>query len=388
MPERRFSAASLLAASLIAALLVFTGTVVFLARGLPGDAVESRRFTATDLDFVMGSGRPDGNHAVIDGFTDGYALLSSGPVKLDAENFRFLRITLNRLPKDEAPAFFWRRSEASADLVQLRLHESGDLLIDLSGQTDWRGEISELGLLFHDDGGEPLVFGPATLRPDSLALRLRLTWDGWTYFEDWSQKSINFLNGGTFDQPVSLPLLVIGWIVSTMVLASLLARRSRRMVFRRLLAGGAAVFLFAWMVLDVRWTANSIMQFSQTTDTYWGVDESERLARGLDGEIYRYIERLKKEVLPERPTRILILGDDRAADFFLQRAKYHLLPHSAYVGRQLAKDLATQRIEFIVFFGKSTGLTKVPGWSPQWQKALNLLDGSAFGEVFVVTRPK
>lgn len=386
MPERGSNLLRFLAASVIAALLVSTVTLAFLARDLPDEAEGSRQFGAKDLKFVMGSGDVGGERIVIRSFTDGYALLSSGPVSVNADGYRFLMARLNRLPQGEGPVFFWRRNEAPADLLQVRIHESGTPLIDLSKQVGWRGEISELGFLFRDDGGEAVALGPTMLESDSLALRLRLTWDSWTSFEDWSQKSINFLNGGTFDQPVWLPLLAIGWIMATLALASLFFRLSGQMISRQSLVGGAAVFLVAWMVLDLRWTANSMAQFRQTTETYRGADAAEKLSRGPDGEIYRQIEHLKEAVLPKQPTRVLILGDDSAADFFLQRAKYHLLPHSARVTRRLPDALSPDSLGYVIYFGRTDELDRVPGWSPRWQKILRQIEGNGYGALYEVTK--
>ena len=173
MAERVFSLARLCVAAAIAALLVCAGALAYLARDLPSNPVDAQLFAVEDLKFVMGSGKADGERLLIDGFTDQYALLSSGPVAVNADDYRFLTVSLDRLPEGEAPSVFWRRSEAPADLVQLRLGASGDLLIELSRHTNWRGEISELGFLFRDDGGPAVKLGPARLEPDTFALRLR-----------------------------------------------------------------------------------------------------------------------------------------------------------------------------------------------------------------------
>ena len=382
MPERAFSLVSLSAAAVIAALLVCAATVAWLARDLPDDATESRRLDTSDLQFVMGSGQADGERLIIDGFTDGYALLSSGPVKVNADAFRFLHVTLGRLAAGEAPSFFWRRSEAPADLVQVRIRDSGSSLIDLSRHGAWKGEISELGFLFRDDGGEPIAFGPATLGPDGLALRLRLMWNGWTTFEPWTQKSVNFLFGGAPDQAVHLPLVLIIWIGLTLALAALMAGLGGKWSGKEFMVGGAVIFILAWMALDLRWTANSVRQLEQTRSMYWGVDESEKQRRGLDGEIYRYIERLKREVLPEQPARILIVGDENAVEYMLQRAKYHLLPHSAYSDRQLLNESNAYSIDFVIFLGLPNGPDSIPSWTLQWRNALKRLRLDGPGEVY------
>ncbi|MFC1605640.1 hypothetical protein ACFL33_02105 [Pseudomonadota bacterium] len=387
MPERAFSLVRLFAAAVIAALLVCAATAAWLARDLPGDTSESLQLDTSDLKFVMGSGQADGERLMIDGFTDGYALLSSGPVEVNADEFRFLHVTLDRLAAGEAPSFFWRRSEAPADLIQLRLRESGDLLIDLSGRTDWRGEITELGFLFHDDGGPAIAFGPTTLEPDRLALRLRLMWNGWTAFEHWTQKSVNFLFGGAPDQAVHLPLVLIIWIGLTLGFMALIAVLGGKRSGKEFMVGGAVIFILAWMVLDLRWTANSVRQLEQTRSTYWGVDESEKQRRGLDGEIYEYIERLKREVLPEQPARILIVGDEDTVEYALQRAKYHLLPHSVYATREFPDFLSTNSMDYLVFFAPLERLARIPGFQSEWNVMFSIVDRDNLGTVFQIDTP-
>jgi hypothetical protein len=116
---------------------------------------------------------------------------------------------------------------------------------------------------------------------------------------------------------------------------------------------------------------------SQTTD-------QQRSSIDLDGKIYQYIERLKSEVLSEQPTRILILGDENAIDYYLLRAKYHLLPHSVDVVGRLAKELAPESLDFVIFFGQPSGITKVHGWNPSWQKSLVAIDQGEWGVVYRV----
>jgi hypothetical protein len=93
---------------------------------------------------------------------------------------------------------------------------------------------------------------------------------------------------------------------------------------------------------------------------------------------------LKEEVLPERPTRILILGDDSAVDYYLQRAKYHLLPHSAYVAHDLPKDLSESPPNYMIFFGQPENIAQFPGTTSKWQGYLTSVDRNGHGVVYHV----
>jgi hypothetical protein len=373
-----------LLAGLAAAVIAVAGALVFLARDLPREPVEALDYAAADFRFMMGSGSAEGDRMVIDGFTDGYALLSSGEVAVPAADYRFLRLDLAAISGDGVPVLFWRRSDAPGELVRLPLRSPGSLLIDLSAEEGWRGEISEFGLLFEEGGGSFAV-GPAALEPDSLALRLRLTRDSWTVFERWTQKSVNFLQGGSPQQSLRLPTLLTAWLAVTLALLWLLSKRAGANP-RLSWLGAALAFLAAWMLLDVRWTVNSLRQAGNTLASDRGLSEDVLLARGLDGPVYRYVSRLEADVLPATPARILIIGDRHTVEYYLQRARYHLLPHSAYATRRIPTDLEPASLDYVIFLGPADAMRDVPGWSAAWERASRPVDRAELGTTFAIVR--
>jgi len=374
----------LVPATLVAALLVIAGSIGQLAWDLPKDPATARYFAAPELNFVMGAGDADGDRVTVDQFSDGYALLSSGPISLHAQDYRFVLLAFESPLGGSVPIFFWRSSDAPGELVRLPVREQGPVLIDLSGQPGWRGEISEFGFLF-EEAGTAYSVGPVALEPDRLGLRLQLTWGSWTAFERWSQKSINFLQGGQPEQPLRLPLILTAWLALTMILNWLFSRRLGGDP-ARLWAGAAVVFLAAWMVLDVRWTANSIRQAGQTLETYGSASDDERLGRGPDGIVYGLISRLKADVLPLEPARILIVGDEQALEYYLQRAKYHLLPHSVYATRRFPTNPQPSSLDYVIFLGQADGMRGIRGWGPSWEVSLRLVDRSELAQVFAVLK--
>ena len=104
----------------------------------------------------------------------------------------------------------------------------------------------------------------------------------------------------------------------------------------------------------------------------------------LENEIYKYIQRLKSGVLGDQAARILILGDENANDYYLLRAKYHLLPHSVDVAGSFTNEISPESLNFIVFFGQPTNITKVRGWKPSWQQLLIPIDQGKWGVVYRV----
>lgn len=381
MPDRRRVSMCLLLAGLTGALALLGGTLAVLSRDLPEQTREPLHFSAANLKILMGSGNWENDRLVVDGYTDSYALLSSGPIRVSTETFRFVTLTLET-PRDAVQAtLFWRRSDSPQDLLRQVIKDRGSVLIDFSVSSGWSGEISELGILLESSAGEKAAIGNLILQPDGLALRVRSMWNGWVAFEGWSQKSINFLWGGAADQEIPLPVLVGSWVVVTLALfwlySSISGTRSRQF----LSTFAVAVFLAGWMILDLRFTANQSRQAARTIDAFWGADEDERLTRGPDGEIYRYVRRLKQEVLPERPCRILILGDT-ASEYFLLRAKYHLLPHSTLVTRNIQAPLPPESVDYVIYLGQPEAIVEISGWDDQWRAAMTVVDADANGLVY------
>ena len=376
--------AKLLAAALLALMVVVAGSVAFLSKGLPEHAGETLKYPATDLKFAFGSGHPAADRMLVDQFADGYALLTSGPVSIQAKEQRVLIYTW--LPPEllQEAAFFWRRSDDAQNVLRTDITIAGTQQIDLSTEADWKGEITEFGFLIAGVNGKAVEIGEAILLPDSLNTRIQLSWRTWTTFEEWSQKSVNFLYGGDFRQVIALTTPVTAWLLLTLLLFWLFTRAGKRISSRQLLITAGLVSLCAWVLLDIRWSANNIRQIQLSFQTQWQADEQQRSSIDLDGEVYQFMQRLKSGVLGDKPARILILGDDITHEYYLLRAKYHLLPHSVDVVGRLAKGLTPESLDFVIFFGQPGGISQVRGWNPSWQKSLVVIDRGEWGVAYRV----
>lgn len=376
--------AKLLVAAFLAALVVAAATVGFLSKGLPDQSGKTLQYPVASLNFAFGSGHIVAERMLVDEFANGYALLSSGPVSIQADTSRVLSYTWLPPKMPQEAAFFWRRSNNPQNIYRTEISAPGAQLLNLATEADWKGEISEIGFLLAGVNGQAVELGEATLKPDNLATRLELTWWAWTAFEEWSQQSINFLHGGDYRQIVALPLLIASWLLITLLLHWLFSRLGKKTSSRQLLISAGLVFLIAWLMLDLRWTANNLHQIRLSLQTRWQADDQQRSIIDLDGEIYQYVQRLKNDVLGTEPARILILGDENAIDYYLLRAKYHLLPHSVNVSTRFASELKPGLLDFVIFFGDTTSIIKTPDWGPSWQMSLVAIDRGQWGVVYRV----
>jgi hypothetical protein len=72
----------------------------------------------------------------------------------------------------------------------------------------------------------------------------------------------------------------------------------------------AAVFVAAWMMLDVQWIANLARQVAETREQFGGKDWRARHEAADDAEVFKFIERVRDK-LPAAPARVFMLADAR-----------------------------------------------------------------------------
>jgi len=177
---------------------------------------------------------------------------------------------------------------------------------------------------------------------------------------------------------------VSAWLVITLVILWIMSRFGNGIGRRQLLMTTFLLFLYAWMLLDIRWAAENLEQTDLSLGTRWQLDEQQRPSNDSDGDVYQYVQYLKSTILNNRNSRILIVGDADTADYYMLRAKYFLLPHSANVVRHFAKDLAPESLDFVVFFGYAANIVNVSGWNQSWQSSLVKVESGDWGTVFRV----
>jgi len=379
----RKQVSSVAAPLLLATILVIVGTVFFLSKGLPEESAETLQYPVSGFNFAFGGGSPSGDIMRVQQFSDGYALLTNGSVSIQAEKYRVLEFSWQPSQLPEEAAFFWRRADYPNIVSRTDITAPGNQLIDLSTVPQWSGEIIEFGFLLAGEYGKPVEVGAVSLIPDSLGMRLQLSWKAWTSFEAWSQQSINFLNGGDYRPVVALPLVVASWLILSVLIIWIFQFFSSESRAGKLPMMATLLFLLAWMLLDIRWVTNNLEQTRLSLTTQWKSTEQQRLESGLDGEVYQYVQRLKASVLGTQKARILIIGEKDGA-YFQLRAKYHLLPHSAHVVSRFPKKLKPANLDYVMFFGEPASIVKVQGWNPSWQRSLTLADRGAWGAVYRV----
>ncbi|HRE55104.1 MAG TPA: hypothetical protein PLP22_09985 [Candidatus Competibacter sp.] len=200
--------------------------------------------------------------------------------------------------------------------------------VDMSAEPEWRGRIAVIGLVAKGPLERPLVIRRLKVQAPALgtAELARLAFEEWTAFEDWSQRSINYVAGAPLDALFPPVLMAALWVGFSAGLYAVFVP------FRR--TGGGwrpylAFLLVGWLALDARWQWDLSRRLERTESRFAGKEGDERLLAGLDGELYRFLLEVRRR-LPEKPSKLYIVSAD-PGDFQSGRARYHLLPHNGYM---------------------------------------------------------
>ncbi|MFK8047894.1 MAG: hypothetical protein AB8B81_05615 [Halioglobus sp.] len=300
-------------------VITIIGLLTYMAIALPSGSGEQREFSARDFEIVVGAGILQDKKGIINRFENNIAIVSSGPISLDSTKLQIIEFHIAGENNKNA-TFFWRNRENARELHSRKASGKGDQVINLSDAPEWEGIVSEIGLLFYDDSGKTAEFHSITVSPQDWTSKLATLWQDWAQFQLWSQKSVNWIPDGATNPLISLQLFITLSLITTILCIAFTYRGLR----------GAWVALSfcsisAWMVADLRWTANSIFQAYHTVKYYRQNTEPKHLDNGGDLEVARLVAQVK-QALAGVDAKLLITATNQQMRFHTLRAKYHLLP--------------------------------------------------------------
>ncbi len=304
--------------------LTLGGMAVYLYLATADSAAgQSRRFSAADFRFVVGDGEIAEGRATVRSYQNNVAILSSGTVYLNADQFASARVVLAGDSRSE-PGFFWRRGGEDDGLRYTWLPGAREHWIDLAAARQWHGTVSEIGIIFYRDDDREFVFEGLELGPWTLSRQLAQHAYAWFRPGYWSQGSVHFLARSGADSALPYILPVLAWGLLTLALTMCFARRRREALLGVLLC-----LLLGWLLLDLRWAANRVAQVQRTAADY-SLASDGYLALEGDRLTYGLVSELRGHLAPP-PARVLIVAEDPEMRFEMFRAKYHLLPAAGYV---------------------------------------------------------
>ena len=247
---------------------------------------------------------------------------------LRARDYAAITWDARNVPADADVHFLWRTDYAPRKIFSEPVTvEAGRLLpVVLANDAGWLGHVTGIGLAIRGTLAQPFAISSVAAKPSGAVGILQDRAREWLGFERWKGTSINTIIGGDDVQQLPLPLLLAASI--GIAGAAMLLWRRFRGSFGMADAALAIAIMFAasWFVLDARWTWNLARQAQATVAQYGGKDWRGKHLAAEDGPLFEFVEKARAE-MPATPARIFVASE---ADYFRERAAFHLYPHNVY----------------------------------------------------------
>jgi hypothetical protein len=305
--------------------------LAYLAIAVPGSwfpGAAPKAWAAGSLTLARGVGSVVGDELVVDAPDASGMVLVSVIGKFRSSDYPAVAWAAIGVPDSAVVRLLWFSDYTPQTLSSAPVAiEAGRPLPTLvAGDRGWVGNISGLALAIQGPLTQPLRIRGVVAKPMGAAEILGDRAREWLAFEGWTGASINTVVGGADIQELSLPALLAAAVALATAIAWLLRRSAMRWRPLPIAAVLAALFVAASLVLDARWTANLARQVHATWVQYAGKSARDRYLASDDAAVYAFTEKARG-VLPAAPARVFVVAD---ADYFRNRAAYHLYPHNVY----------------------------------------------------------
>jgi hypothetical protein len=319
----------------VAFILLGVATVVllagYLAITIPGPwfgKASPRTFDAHKLAIAVGTGAVDEDAVAVMPSDATGTIIVTVAVSIPAGDYRGVAWRVTGLPPRTEARLLWRSEAKPGRTFTFPIPQEADRLapIVVGRDTNWIGPLNGIALALRLPTPEQVRITGVTLDPMTLSSQLAGRLRDWTTFEPWSGASINTVVGGADLQELPLPVL-LGLAVLIAVGATVaLARWRPQWIGAGLPLALAAVFIAAWILLDVRWQWNLARQVAVTAQKYAGKDWRAKHVAAEDGPLFEFIEKVRAK-LPDKPARVFVAAE---AHYFRGRGAYHLYPYNVY----------------------------------------------------------
>jgi hypothetical protein len=379
--------------SLAVALLLL---MIVLAAGSGWTGLQpdkTRNIPGRTLQVIIGSGVVRDGGMLITGYEQHggeYYAVAVWSGALQAQDFRLLVYKVSAQPAVAQLNVNWRRADDPSRVfsMPLNINALGPSAMVLSEHPEWRGNITELGFyVVAERRDQNILIEGLALKSGDAVSHLETLWSSWSGFRGWTQRSINLLRGTANDQALSPVPVAAAW----MALASLLLFLFGVVRGRHLSGAFLVVLLVPWISLDLLWQLELDTQLAQTREKFGGKTVHQKHLADDDATIYRYITRLKNEVLPTDPVRLIVAHDSRGHNSNRLKAQYYLLPYNVYNFGTGPPLQGYGKGDYILVLGKpgNPAFDRDSGklvWRGDMQIEVELLDTEPMGALYRVTR--
>lgn len=325
VPTRRVRPLLSLAAALA---VILVGYLAFTVPASWFPSASVKQWGVRDMALPRGVGGALNNEFVVSGSDPSGQVYIAIVTDLRARDYATITWDARNVPLDADVHFLWRSDYAPRKIFSTPVTvEAGRLLpVVLANDAGWLGHVTGIGLAVRGALPQPFVIAGVAAKPYGAIGILQDRAREWLGFERWRGTSINTLVGGDDVQLLPLPLLLAGAVA--LAAAALLAWRRFRPSFgmAEVAAGIAIMFAAAWFLLDARWTWNLARQARESVAQYGGRDWRDKHLAAEDGPLFEFVDRARA-AMPATPVRVFVASE---ADYFRERAAYHLYPHNVY----------------------------------------------------------
>lgn len=310
---------------------------------------------------------------------------------LPAQDFPLLEYKISAQQPGVQLNLTWRRKENPSTVVSTLLNSNalGSSSIVLAEHPGWRGTIMELGVyVIAGRADQRLMIDGLVLDSGDAVGYLETHWSSWSEFRGWTLLSINLLRGTANDEQLSPVPVAAAWAA----LACLLLLTFGMIRGRHLPGTFLIVLLVPWVALDLLWQVELQAQLAQSREQFGGKTAHQKHLTDKDATIYRYITRLKNNVLPAQPVRLVIAHDSRGHNYERLKAQYYLLPHNVFNFGTGPSRHGYGKSDYILVLGKpdSPAYHRNPGkliWHSGIEIRVELIDSDPMGDLYRLTRP-
>ena len=329
-PARRVRGIALVLGAILAVALGAC-LLVYLAFAVPGEwftDTQTRGWGPKDLLIAKGQARIVGDEVAVAPADASGLVVVSLKTSLRSADYAAIEWIAIDVPDHMDVSLLWRSDTKPEHLYSAPLTiVSGRLLPTVTKDREgWLGTIQGLALAMKGPVSEPVRIRGVVAKASSARGVLRERVREWFAFESWTGTSINTVTGGADLQDLPLPLL-LACAVAVAALVVVAIRRFRPSLLpASAFASIVALALFAWLLLDLRWTANLVRQVDATAERFAGKSALDKRLAVEDGPLFAFVQKAK-DAMPDTPVRVFVAAD---SDYFRGRAAYHLYPHNAF----------------------------------------------------------
>lgn len=309
---------------------------------------------AQQLQVVYGSMHKTRAGLLLPPGSDRHAVLSTGPVRFNAENLEILNVDIEGTGRSKQTLFWRTKTRPTEPFSREFIFGAGPIM--LSDDSNWQGEIIEIGIVLYANPKQPLVLHGLELEAATPHTLLDFIASDWATPEYWDQTSVNRTELSATPSLPSLPLLAGLWVLFCWIALLVFNKRPAAPMYPML-----GVALIAWLAVDARWLHNSYHQALVTQAHYADTSNREALESANDAANMEFAQQLREQLGPE-PQRVIVVEAGDHHKFISRRLKYALLPHAVYVnnGRLPRKRAAVAGAVIWLTDGQSSSQTNCP----------------------------